>query len=215
MSRISRRSALKTGAAFGAAAAGLLPERLAAATPIARANPLTLWYKQPAEQWTEALPIGNGRIGAMVFGGVARERLQLNEDTLYGGGPYDPSDARALAALPRVRELINVGKYAEAQDLADAEMMGRPKRMPSYQTVGDLQISFGASSFAEDYRRELDLETAIASSEGRLAAKRSRWSVAVEYRETVPTAEPSTFSWCPMNACRSVGTLIPASPAGS
>ncbi len=163
MSKMTRRSALKTGAAFGAAAAGLLPAGLKAAVPAAPVNPLTLWYKQPAEQWTEALPIGNGRIGAMVFGGVARERLQLNEDTLYGGGPYDPSDARALAALPRVRELINAGKYAEAQNLADDEMMGRPKRMPSYQTIGDLLISCGASSFAEDYRRELDLETAIAS----------------------------------------------------
>jgi alpha-L-fucosidase 2 len=61
-----------------------------------------LWYVQAAEQWTEALPIGNGRIGAMIFGGVARERLQLNDDTLYAGGPYDPSSPEALIALPKV-----------------------------------------------------------------------------------------------------------------
>src|SRR5690348_15615973 len=64
---------------------------------------LRLWYRQPAEAWTEALPVGNGRLGAMVFGGVARERLQLNEDTLFAGGPYDPSDPEAFVALPRVR----------------------------------------------------------------------------------------------------------------
>jgi alpha-L-fucosidase 2 len=174
MTRFSRRSALKTGAAFGAAAAGLLPGRVRASDPRTPANPLTLWYKQPAEQWTEALPIGNGRIGAMIFGGVARDRLQLNEDTLYGGGPYDPSDPQALAALPRVRELINAGKYAEAQDLADEKLMGRPKRMPSYQTVGDLVLSFAPSSFAEGYQRELDLETAIASVQYRQQGVRFR-----------------------------------------
>ncbi|HUQ08888.1 MAG TPA: glycoside hydrolase family 95 protein, partial [Steroidobacteraceae bacterium] len=167
MSKISRRTALKTGAAFGAAAAGVLPGRLLAAGTTAPANPLTLWYKQPAEQWTEALPIGNGRLGAMIFGGVATERLQLNEDTLYGGGPYDPSSPEALAALPRVRELINAGDYAAAQNLADEKLMGRPQRMPSFQTVGDLLLSFAPSSFAEEYRRDLDLESAIASVEYR------------------------------------------------
>ncbi len=100
----------------------------------------------------------------MIFGGVARERLQLNEDTLYAGGPYDPSSPDALAALPRVRELINAGKYAaEAQDLAQEKMMGRSLRMPSYQTVGDLVLTFGASSLADGYRRELDLDTALST----------------------------------------------------
>src|SRR5690242_17238742 len=70
-----------------------------------------LWYQQPAEQWTEALPIGNGRIGAMIFGGVARERLQLNDDTLYAGGPYHPSSPEALVALPKVRQLIAEVRY--------------------------------------------------------------------------------------------------------
>ena len=126
-----------------------------------------LWYRQPAEQWTEALPIGNGRLGAMIFGGVARERLQLNEDTLYAGGPYDPSDPGARNALPRVRELIAQGKYAEAQALANEKMMGRPLGMPSYQTVGDLLLAFGSSGFSENYRRELDLDTAVAAVEYR------------------------------------------------
>jgi alpha-L-fucosidase 2 len=99
----------------------------------------------------------------MIFGGVAHERLQLNEDTLYAGGPYDPSSSEALQALPRVRELIAQGKYLDAQNLAEGKLMGRPLRMPSYQTVGELLLNFGASSFAESYRRELDLDSALAT----------------------------------------------------
>ena len=73
--------------------------------------PLLLWYKRPAQKWVEALPVGNGRLGAMVFGGVPQERLQLNEDTLYAGGPYDPNNPNALAALPEARRLIFAGEY--------------------------------------------------------------------------------------------------------
>src|SRR6266478_5225590 len=77
------------------------------------ADDLSLWYRQPARQWTEALPIGNGRLGAMVFGGTEHERLQLNENTLWSGGPYDPDNPDALAALPEARRLIFSGKYKE------------------------------------------------------------------------------------------------------
>ncbi len=156
---VTRRSALQGGLALGAVAAGKSSLVFAAE---AAAHDLRLWYTKAAETWTEALPIGNGRLGAMIFGGVGRERLQLNEDTLYAGGPYDPSSADALSALPRVRELINAGKYVEAQELAHEKMMGRPMRMPSYQTVGDLILTFGASSLASDYRRELDLDAALS-----------------------------------------------------
>src|ERR1043166_5987754 len=76
-------------------------------------GPLRLWYRQPAEKWVEALAVGNGRIGAMVFGGINRERLQLNEDTLWGGGPYDPVNTNALAALPQVRQLVFDGQYRQ------------------------------------------------------------------------------------------------------
>src|SRR4051812_46742853 len=141
--RISRRAALQTAIALGAYSA--TGSRLAFADDSSPAN-AQLWYQKPAQAWTEALPIGNGRIGAMIFGGVARERLQLNDDTLYAGGPYDPSNPDALAALPRVRELIAAGKYSEAQNLAQEQMMARPLRMPSYQTVGDLVLTSEASS---------------------------------------------------------------------
>jgi alpha-L-fucosidase 2 len=161
MNMVTRRSALKGGIAAGlTAASGFGID--ASAEDADDVRDLRLWYRQPAEQWTEALPIGNGRIGAMIFGGVARERLQLNEDTLFAGGPYDPSSPEALIALPRVRELINAGKYREAQDLAHEKMMARPMSMPSYQTVGDLILTFGASSFAQEYHRELDLDAALS-----------------------------------------------------
>jgi alpha-L-fucosidase 2 len=160
---VTRRNALKGGIALATLSTGTWRNTARAQDP----DELRLWYRQPAEAWTEALPIGNGRLGAMVFGGVARERLQLNEDTLYAGGPYDPSDPRALLALPRVRELIAAGRYAEAQALANEKMMARPLRMPSYQTVGNLLLTFGASSFTEGYRRDLDLDTAVARVEYR------------------------------------------------
>ena len=87
----------------------------AVAAPGTEAN--VLWYNQPAQQWTEALPVGNGRISAMIFGGASQERLQLNEGTLWAGGPYDPVNPEAKAALPEVRQLINDGKYREASRL--------------------------------------------------------------------------------------------------
>jgi alpha-L-fucosidase 2 len=178
---VTRRTAIQGGVALGLAAMGGLPASARAAQWLDSGD-LKLWYRQPAEQWTEALPIGNGRLGAMIFGGVARERLQLNEDTLYAGGPYDPSSPEALAALPRVRELINAGKYAEAQQLAHEKMMARPIRMPSYQTVGDLVLTFGVSAYAQDYRRELDLD-------GALSTVRFRRDGVAHVRETFASAE--------------------------
>jgi len=125
-------------------------------------SPLKLWYTRPADAWTEALPIGNGRLGAMVFGGVARERLQLNEDTLWAGSPYDPNSPDARTALPEVRRLLFAGQYVEANALAARDMMARSIRQPSYQTIGDLMMRLAASSYSEDYRRTLDLDTANA-----------------------------------------------------
>ena len=135
---------------------------LVALSLVARGEPLCLWYRQPATQWTEALPIGNGRLGAMVFGGAARERLQLNEDTLYAGGPYDNANPDALAALREVRRLIFAGDYAAAHALAGARMMAKPLREMPYEPVGDLFLDFPGANSPVNYRRELDLDTAIA-----------------------------------------------------
>ncbi|MGB8368178.1 MAG: glycosyl hydrolase family 95 catalytic domain-containing protein [Limisphaerales bacterium] len=126
------------------------------------AEPLSLWYRQPATNWVSALPVGNGRLGAMVFGGIAREKLQLNEDTLWAGGPYDPDNTNALAALPEVRRLIFNGQYAEAQKLAGEKMMAKPLKQMPYETIGDLFLEFPTAAPVENYRRELNLDTAVA-----------------------------------------------------
>ena len=144
------------------AAAGATPAAAgSAADPWAN---LRLWYPRPATQWVEALPLGNGRLGAMVWGGGKHERIQLNEDTLYAGGPYDPTPPEALAALPEVRRLLFAGRYAEADALANAKMMGRPIKQMPYQPLGDLVLDFFEIAETNDYRRELDLDTAVASS---------------------------------------------------
>jgi len=119
------------GGALIPAIAAAPPPSPGPAQPAAESSesPLTLWYRQPAAQWVEALPVGNGRLGAMVFGGVEHERLQLNEDTLWAGGPYDPSHADGREALPRVRCLIANGNFAEAERLIMEQVIARPPRV--------------------------------------------------------------------------------------
>jgi alpha-L-fucosidase 2 len=118
-----------------------------------------LWYRQPAAKWTEALPIGNGRLGAMVFGAVSEEHLQLNEDTVWAGEKRDRNNPKGGAALAEVRRLLFAGQPTEAEALADRDMIAIPRRMPPYQPLGDLRLRFGDQQ-ATDYTRELDLDTA-------------------------------------------------------
>lgn len=125
---------------------------------------LTLHYTRPATEWVEALPVGNGRLGAMVFGGIHQERLQLNEDTLWAGGPYDPSNPEARDALPQVRQLIARGDYEAAQNLAQQKLMARPLRQLPYQTIGDIMLTFSGGDVVSNYRRELNLDTAVAKT---------------------------------------------------
>jgi alpha-L-fucosidase 2 len=159
--KITRRKFLaSTG--LTAAALPFASSILNAAEPHA-ADELLLWYDKPAIEWTDALPIGNGRLGAMVFGGAAREQLQLNEDTLYAGSPYDPNNPEALKALPEARRLIFEGRYKEAHDLVGAKMMAQPIKQMPYEPVGDLRLSFSGHDNVTNYRRQLDLNTAIAT----------------------------------------------------
>jgi len=127
------------------------------------ASPLTLFYTNAAVKWTEALPIGNGRLGAMIFGGVEREHLQLNEGTLWAGGPYDPDNTNALAALPEARKLVFDGHYDDAAKLISDKMMAVPLRQMPYETLGDLFLDFPTNAAVENYRRDLDLDTAVAT----------------------------------------------------
>ena len=101
-------------------------------------SPLILWYSNAANAWVEALPIGNGSLGAMVFGGVGRERLQLNDDTLWSGSPRDWDNPKAKDVLPEIRKAIFAGQYVEADALAK-KMMG--PYTESYQSLGDLSVA--------------------------------------------------------------------------
>ncbi|WP_228893280.1 glycoside hydrolase family 95 protein [Pseudoduganella aquatica] len=125
---------------------------------------LSLWYDKPAAPWVEALPVGNGRLGAMVFGRVAQERIQLNEDTLYAGGPYDPNNPASLEALPKVRALIEQERYQEASDLAGSAMFGIPMKQMPYGAAGDLLLDFIGLKDSATYDRSLDLASAIATT---------------------------------------------------
>ncbi len=145
----------------GAASAGLN----ASAAQVA-GNPaagLRLWYRQPARLWVEALPVGSGRLGAMIFGGLERDRIQLNEESIWEGYRRDVTNPAALKALPEVRRLLFEGKNAEATKLAGETMMGIPQRVKSYQPLGDLWLEFPQIEEFDDYLRELDLATGIAA----------------------------------------------------
>ena len=128
----------------------------------AGAQNLKLWYDQPAKVWTEALPLGNSHMGAMVFGVPQSEEIQLNEETIWGGGPHRNDNPKALQALPKVRELIFAGKEQEAQDLMSSTFMTGRNGMP-YQTIGSLKLDFPSHATYSDYRRDLDLEKAVAT----------------------------------------------------
>ncbi|MFL6576981.1 MAG: glycosyl hydrolase family 95 catalytic domain-containing protein, partial [Povalibacter sp.] len=121
---------------------------------------LSLRYEEPASRWTEALPVGNGRLGAMIFGGVDNEHLQLNEATLWSGGPRDWNNPKAKDVLPQVRQAIFAGDYVRADQLAKG-MQGPYNE--SYQPLGDLRLVFENSDSVQDYRRWLDLNEAIAT----------------------------------------------------
>ena len=123
---------------------------------------LTLRYDKPAAQWNEALPLGNGRVGAMVFGGIDRERIQLNEATLWAGNPHSYVAAGAHAHLQDLRELIFRGQVEEAATLAN-RMMGTPNTLPAYQPFCDLHLEFLSNPRFDRYRRCLDLDSALAS----------------------------------------------------
>ena len=131
----------------------------------ARASgPHTLWYDRPAQNWNEALPIGNGRLGAMIFGNVAAERLQLNEETIWAGRPNNNANPEALEYLPKVRQLVWEGKYKEAQDMATQHVQSNTNHGMPYQPFGDLNIHFPCHGDYTGYRRELSLDSAVATT---------------------------------------------------
>jgi alpha-L-fucosidase 2 len=129
----------------------------------APSDPLTLWYRYSAREWTSALPIGNGIQGAMMYGGIDNEVICLNEDTLWAGGPYSPENPDGVAALPQIRQLLLDGKYKDADSLISKTMMGKPATQMPYQPVGELHLATPVSGTVENYIRTLDLSTATAT----------------------------------------------------
>ena len=124
---------------------------------------LSLWYKHPATHWEEALPVGNGRLGAMVYGGVSKELIQLNEETVWAGPPSPEVKENVRETVDKVRTLLFEGKYVEAQKLQQAVLA--PRISPrSYQTLGELRFDFGAVGIASNYRRDLNLDRAVATT---------------------------------------------------
>jgi alpha-L-fucosidase 2 len=123
-------------------------------------KPRALWYRRPAARWTAALLVGNGRLGGMVWGGPKSERIDLNEDTLWSGEPYDNLNPKGLKTLPEIRRLLREGKDREAQRLVESDMNGKYNQ--SYQPLGDLSIEFPLAGEVTNYRRELDLAEAVA-----------------------------------------------------
>ena len=131
------------------------------------ATSLELWYRRPAERWVEALPVGNGRLGAVVFGGTANERIQFNEDTVWQGEPHSYANPGSHRWLNRIRALLLQGKQREAETLAMDRFMSVPLRQKAYQSFGDLLIERKgvADSETSEYRRSLNIEDAVARVE--------------------------------------------------
>ena len=125
---------------------------------------LKLWYNQPAKQWVEALPVGNGRLGAMVYGDPCHEIIQLNENTFWAGSPNRNDNPESKDALAEIRDLVFEGKYQEAQDLVNEKMISKLSHGSAYQTIGNLKLNFKGNDSIDEYYRELDLDRAIVSS---------------------------------------------------
>ena len=121
-----------------------------------------LWYNEPASLWTEALPIGNGRLGAMIYGRTHEELIKLNENTVWAGGPYNSNGEGGYFSLDSIRNLVFAGKGKEAEELFEKTMMGRDRGTAPYQPLGNLRIIFPEHAFTSDYKRELLLDSALA-----------------------------------------------------
>ncbi len=150
------------GIVFGLIVATLFPVPGQAAEAARAGGDMRLWYEQPAGPWEEALPIGNGRLGAMVFGGTPDERIQFNEDSLWTGKPHDYVRAGAGSHLQEIRQLMFAGRVDEAIAIIRAKFLSDPVHQESYQPFGDLRLHFPGHEQVRDYRRELDLDSATA-----------------------------------------------------
>jgi alpha-L-fucosidase 2 len=140
--------------------------------PQASDSRVLLWYRHPADKWENALPVGNGRLGAMVFGRTDEEQIQLNEDTYWSGGPYSTVVKGGYKKLPEIQKLIFEGQYRQAHTLFGRSLMGYPVEQQKYQPLANLVIKYPGQDRVDDYRHQLDLDTAIATTRYQQAGAR-------------------------------------------
>jgi alpha-L-fucosidase 2 len=144
-----------------------------------------LWYNSPAEVWTEALPLGNGRLGAMVFGIPTTERIQLNEETIWAGSPNNNANPEAKQYMKQIQQLVFQGKYKEAEDMASEKIMSQTNSGMPYQTFGDVYISTPNATGYTDYSRELSLDSAIATTTYRVGDVTFRRTAITSFADNV------------------------------
>ena len=130
----------------------------------AQQKDLELWYKQPAATWTDALPIGNGRIGAMVYGNASHEIIQLNEESVWAGSKMNNNNPEAKAHLPEIQAAIFRKDYKEALSLSKKYMIGTPPNVRSYQPLGNLFVDYQWKSAPTNYRRSLNINNGISTT---------------------------------------------------
>src|ERR1700679_4144130 len=165
--RISRRGFLGAGAA---AAVPNLASRLVRALAPDAVSPHVLWYDAPATRWFEALPLGNGHLGAMVFGCIDLERIALSESTVWSGAPdHDAVNPGARDHLGLIRELLFAGRYGEARSLCQEYLLAKPHNFGTNLPLPELQLAFPKPKSVSSYRRSLDLDSGLARSEYRSA----------------------------------------------
>jgi len=146
---------------FAAIAAAVLCFGLRASAA-AEARDMVAWYKQPAQRWMDASPLGNGLTAAMVFGGTKTERIALNNSSFWSGKPHDYDDPNAGKYFAQIKTLMAAQKFQEAEKMVDDHFWGNPRGQQAYQPIGDLSLSFDDVGDVTDYRRELDMETGVA-----------------------------------------------------
>lgn len=146
---------------------------------------LELWYTSPAEKWTDAMPVGNGRIGGMVFGRYNHERIQLNEESIWAGSKINNNNKQSATYLPQIQKSLFDGDYKEALEMSSAYMVGTPPRVRSYQPLGDLIINYHWKTRPEQYRRSLTLNTGIATTIYTIEGKKVKQEVFVSAPQDV------------------------------
>ncbi len=146
---------------------------------------MTLWYRQPANSWLQAMLMGNGIVGAMLFGKTDHERIALNEGTFWSGRPHDYNNPDAIHYFPKIRDLVFAGKFQEAEKMANEHFFGVPAAQQAFEPIGDLNLDFEGSNDASDYRRSLNIETGIATIRYRLGDATYQREVFVSYPDRV------------------------------